>query len=336
MKRLLPLLLFLAACTTPDNDRATNYGRLLFDTRVNIEPVDRLERTRLLQLERHRFKLAITPLRARLKATQDERAAYFSQIEAEFPECSRQRHCVPTFSKGKVRAFERYNELVTSLRKYDYLILDLEARIEDVERNHDVNERRIYNRYLVHEMLAVAEFKPLFQRLMVHSLEAFPAQEVISRRLLDYADRDIYANQIGDYAFRMMGKPVDEAAILLALDVEPIRTDARAAEERRFLATFLVNTHQRDPQFYEKPFLREWSRLFSEPGRRALRESAFCGLYSIAGSTLAAKMQPSKIGACRLARQRMQALSAEKFYDRFPGEEWLAPISFVQIIREEE
>lgn len=338
MTRLLvPLsLLLLAACTTPDNDRSTNFGRLVFDTRVNVEPVDRNERTRLLQLERHRYKLAIEPLRARFAVTQAERAAYFASIEKEFPECAKQRHCSGALSKGPVNRFERYNELVTSLRRYDYLLFDLETHIDDVERNHDVSERRIYNRYLVYEMLAVKEFRPLFQRLMVHSLESFPARDVISRRLLEFTDRDLYANQIGDFDFRMLGRPVDEGAVLLTLDVEPVRTAAPANQERRFLATFLINTHQRDPQFYEKPFLREWTRLFSEPGRKGLREEAFCGLYSVAGSTLVAKMQPSKFGMCKAVRARAQSLDSQKFYDRFSGEAWLTPISFVQIVRNEE
>lgn len=338
MTRLLPLLLLLvlAACTTAENDRSTNFGRAVFDTTVNIQPVDRNERTRLLQLERHRYKNAIVPLRLRLKAAQEERAAHYAKIEQAFPECSRQRHCIGTISRGQVARFELYNDLVNSLRRYDFVILGLETSIDDVERDHDVNERRIYNRYLVHEMLGVAEFKPLFQQVLVHSLEAFPAQEVISKRLLQYTDRDLYANQIGDYAFRMMGHPVDEGAILLVLDVVPVRTEAAADQERRFFASFLINTWQRDPQFYEKPFLSRWTRLFSEPSRKSLRNDAFCGLYSIAGPTLAAKMQASKLGACRQQRLRMQGKDSEKFYDRFPGEEWLVPIAFMQVVREEE
>jgi hypothetical protein len=335
MRIVLVLALLLAACTTTDNDRSTNFGRLVFDTRVNVEPVDRLERTRLLQLENHRYKLAITPLRARLKATREERAKFYAQIEQEFPECSRQRHCLATISKGQVHRFERYNELTNALRRYDFLIFDLETKIDDVEHDHDVNERRIYNRYLVHEMLAVKEFEPLFQRVMVHSLEAFPNREAISRRLLDFVDRDVYANQIGDYDFRMMGQPVNEGALVLVLDVLPVRTEARADQER-FLAAFLVNTHQRDPQFYEQPFLREWTRMFSELSRTTLKREAFCGLYSIAGPTLTVKMQPSKYGACKETRERVQSLRSERFYDRFPGYEWLRPISFVQIARGEE
>jgi len=322
------LLLLLAGCTTVENDPTTNYEQPLLRTQIDFQPPDSGERIRLIARETKIFEKKEAELADKQGGLDARREILFDEVSQFFPECKRQRHCLAAVAKGDTKKFERYQEIIKSLNELDRQVVEVDAEIALWKRRYELRVRALYNRYLVHELLQAAAWNPYIRNITAHSLEAFPDRRAIVNRLLQLADPNFVPEVVGDLQFRMMNRPVDEAAVLATFDVT-LKNQERGKPSRYFV-TFLVNTYQQDPQFYGKEFLREWSRLLSEPGQPELKGQVFCGVYSLAGPTLAPKISIAKAKNCAEPRLRHQAARDDRFDDRFDPSNWLVPLTYTR------
>ena len=321
----------LVGCTNFETDRTTNYSKQIYDTRIDAEALGRKERTDAVLWENYYYKRNSEALKKELEPLLVQRKPIVDQLLAKYPECRKQKYCASELTHTSVKRMEDYNRESQKLRRLDFQIVDIENKLADLKEVHGVNIRRLYNRFLVGELSRIREHQPRIKNLYLHSLQMFNSRGAVSRKLLTYADQNIVAAQMGDLDFRMLGKAVDEGAILLTLDVHLNEQLMLPTDPPRYLITLLVNTHQLDELEYDTDFLKEWSKQLAIPGMEQLRKAVYCGLYTIAGSTLASKMQLGKLAYCRWQRAEMQNLHADQFLDRFPPERWLLPISFVQV-----
>lgn len=307
------------ACTTVENDPTTNSAVALYQTRVDFMPPSREERISQIAHEDRVFAEKQASLQAKMDTLHKERDALFESLAAQFPECRSQKHCLSFLTKGDTKRFEDFREARTVLGKVDAELGEAEATLEIWRRRRDLRVRSIYNRYLVKEVLGAAKVNPRIAEILVHSAEAFPDRESISRRLVSLAGPDVVPMLVGDLDFRMMNKPVDEAAVLLTLDV-------RLTSGVRYLSTLLVNTHQLDPQFYERGFQQAWAKKFAEV--EVLRQETYCGIYSIASPLLLAKLGHAKAKPCQDMRETIQALDAARFAEANRPGNWMMPVSY--------
>ncbi|MGZ3695625.1 MAG: hypothetical protein ACXWQO_16055, partial [Bdellovibrionota bacterium] len=181
---------------------------------------------------------------------------------------------------------------------------------------------------LVNEILQLPKVDNRLLKVTVHSLEAFDSRRPLSQRLLTLADYDAVPANWGDLNFHMLGKPVDEAAVLAAFDVLILSPDQGKQKYERYLINFLVNVQKPDELGYEFGFLKYWAGLFAETEQKTLRQKAVCSLYSIAGETLAAKLASDKANLCALERNRHQV---PQVAEHIMPEEWLIPISYARL-----
>ena len=188
--------------------------------------------------------------------------------------------------------------------------------------------RAILNRFLVYEVLQLPKFEPRFQGILAHSLESFETRRQVSVNLLRYAPSPLDPRFLGDYDFRMLGKPVDEGAVIASFDVYLATPRNDFQQPTRYVVSMLINTHQMDLRFYDRDFLRAWAELLIEPYQKRLKEEAYCGIYAVAGDTLAPRMDISRPKICAELRSSMRNLDAARFPDRFPPDRWLLPISY--------
>lgn len=321
------LTLFTYSCTTPESDFTTNFQRPIYETRVNTEPLSREERIRFTQIENERFRNLVNPVREFMNKLLAERSAFVTEIERDFPKCKNQRYCQSQVSVGSVQDFERYNALVSKVHRYDYQIVDLESKIKELERTHDIRLRNYYNRYLVREILRLFRSDGPFHNVMVHSLETYPSRVALSRSLLRLV-QDLPGVQSTDYDFTQYGKEIDEAAVVLTLDVW--RAPLASQPSTRFLTTLLINAQSLDDQFYEKPFLDEWTKIFLEPNFENLKKSVFCHIYGIASPSLAVKMFRWKRTFCAEKRAELRT-AHDKFDYNFMPSAWVLPLTFAQV-----
>jgi hypothetical protein len=331
-KHCSSLLLFLvagfsSACTTIENDPTTASPRPLFSTRVDFEPPNQEKRDQFLEVDRRITQAKLAEIQTRIDGLDAERARLFAEIRQDFPECENQGHCISDLAKGSIKRFERYREIHKLIGGVDLQLAEVQNEFDRWKRRGELRERAIYNRYLVAEMLKTKGFHPNIENILVHSLEAFPNRESLSRRLIQLIDPWLVPAIVGDLNFQMMGKPIDEAAVIATFDVLLFRRDNLPAE--RFLITFLVNSYQLDPQFYEKEFLKLWSKRLAEPGQKRLSEEVFCGLFSIASETLLPRLDAAKGKTCRAERMAQRDLQATKYLERIKTESWLLPIHYV-------
>jgi hypothetical protein len=324
----------LSACTTVETDRTTLDIPIAIRTQVTFEPLDREKAARYLETERHAFKANTEPMLKEKTALEAGRKERFDEISREFPECGRQRHCTSHLSRGDVKRFERFNDLSKEILEYDRRIVVLEAAIRDWERRLELRSRAILNRFLVHEVLQMPEFEKRFQGVMVYSLESFDTRKQLSYHLLRYGgDANLVPAVLGDFNFRMLGRPIDEAAVIATFEVYlmPLFNEPRAPT--RYVVTMLVNTFQLDLRNYDKDFMREWATKMSEPFQEALRQEVYCGMYSIASETILPRLAANKQKRCQDARMKMQALFADKFLDRFTPATWMLPLAYYPMAR---
>lgn len=325
---LPPLLL---ACTTVENDASTNYNIPLLKTQIDFQPPDSGERMRLISRETKIFEKKETELKERLAGLDAQREILFTEIADYFPECKRQRHCMAAVAKGDVKRFERYNEISKTLVELDRQVVNVDADLSLWRRRYELRVRSLYNRYLAFELLQTPKWNSKVREVLVHSLEAYPDRRALTYRLIKIGDQDLVPTMVGDLEFRMMSKPIDEAAILASFDVRLHPDREKGGPPERYLVTYLINSHQLDPQFYEKTFLKEWSRRLSDSGQSQLKKETFCGIYSIASPMLAPKLSGVKSAFCTQQRVKRQAAKADSFDDRFDPENWLVPITYTRI-----
>jgi hypothetical protein len=329
---LFPLLL---GCASIDNDRTTLALPIAARTQVNFSPLDREQAKRFIELERHTHKKNTDPMREELAAIQAGRKQRFEEIAREFPECGRQRHCQSKISRGSVQRFERYNELAKEILEYDRRAVELDAAIQEWGRRLDLRIRAILNRFLVHQALQIPEHEHRFQSILVYSLESFDTRRRLSQRLLRFSGNESLVPAVyGDLDFRMLGRPVDEAAVLATFEVYLMPHHSEPLAPTRYVVSMLVNTHQIELQHYDKDFMREWAGKLAEPSQESLRLDVFCGMYSIASDTLLPRLDYNKqIKRCADRRVRMQAQDAGRFGDRFPALHWMLPLAYYPMNR---
>lgn len=312
-----------SACTTVDTDPTTNAATALYRTRVDFMPPTRAERISQIAVENRVLAQKEAEIEAKIERLTKEREAVYADLAAKFPECRSEKHCLSFLTKGSTKRFEEFREARAVLGKVDSELADAHATRDLWRRRRELRVRAIYNRYLVREVLDTVKWDPRLREVMVHSAEAFPDRASLSRRLISLAGPEVVPTLVGDLDFRMMAKPVDEAAVLLTLDV---RLGEGASREQRYLVTILANTHQLDPQFYEKGFQQAWAKKLANPD--LLRQETYCGIYSIASATLLDKLGYAKAKPCQEARAKVQALDAGRFHEANQAENWMLPISF--------
>ncbi len=317
----------LVACTTIENDPTTASPRPLFSTRVDFEPPTQEKRDQYLEVDRRNTQARLAEAQAKIDGLDAERARLLAEIRQDFPECENQAHCISDLAKGSVKRFERYREINKLIGGIDLKLAEAQIDYDRWKRRGELRERAIYNRYLVTEMLKTKGFHPNIENIIVHSLEAFPNRESLSRRLIQLIDPFLAPAILGDLDFQMMGKPIDEAAVIATFDVQLFRQDRIPAE--RFLITFLINSYQLDPQFYEKEFLKIWSKRLAERGQKSLSEEVFCGLFSIASDTLVPRLDSAKAKTCRAERQAQRGQGTDTYLERMKTDLWLLPIHYV-------
>jgi hypothetical protein len=322
------LLLGGAACTSIENDPSTHDVTSAFTTQIDFQPPSREERIRRIGVEERIYQDKTKPLLAQKDQLEAERLALYKEVESEFPECGRQKHCNSKMVRGDVKKFERYNQISVGLREIDRKIIDVEADLAQWKYRHDLRVRALYNRYLVHEFLKLPKQTRDIPEVTVHSLEKFNDRKSLSYRLLRYStDKDFYPSQVGDLDFRMLGKAVDEAAVIATFYITARESLDPSRKLARYLVTFLINTHQLDSQFYERDFFAEWATLLTEDQQKKLREKVLCTPYSIASNTLAPKMSPGKVKPCAEARAIMQA-KRDIYTDRMDPTNWMVPVTY--------
>lgn len=327
---LLTILSFsFVACTSVESDRTTNFSQQVFNTRVDATTLNRKELNEALLIQNYFYKKKSDPLTKELEQLQLQRKPLFDQLMARYPECKRQKYCASGLTQISVKRIEEYHRESKRLKYIDFQIVDKETQLADLKEQHEIGVRRLYNRFLAGELSKVKEFQPRIKNVYLHALQLFNNRGSISRKLLTYTDQEIVMPQVSDLNFRMLGKPVDEAAILLTLDVYLEETLLKPTDPSRYLVTLLVNTHQIDAMEYETGYLKEWAKQLASPGLEQLKQNVFCGLYTIASPSMASKMQLSKLAYCRWQRDEMQQLNADQFTHRFPPERWIMPIAFV-------
>ncbi len=327
----------LAACSTTnvDLDRTTLNVPMAVRTKVTFEPLSRDKAARYLEAERHTFKVNTDPLRERAEGLKAGRKERYSEVEREFPECSKQRHCTSQLSRGAVERFERYNDLSKEILEYDRRIVEIEAAIKEWERRLELRSRAIINRFIVHETLQIAKTENRFQSILVWSLESFDNRRQLSYHLFRYTGADMVPLVLGDLDFRMLGLPVDEAAVLATFDVYLMPLYNEPLSPTRYVVTMLVNTHQTDLRYFDKDFMNEWGKKLSEPFQEALREEVFCGLYTISSETLVSRLDQNRARRikCGDKRNLFQAKQAGKFSDRFDPGHWMLPLAYYPMAR---
>jgi hypothetical protein len=318
----------LSSCASVDTDRTTLALPVAIHTEVTFEPLDRNQAEAYLAAERHTYKQYTDPMIERRDGLARGREERYADIEREFPECGRQRHCLSHLSLGNVKRFERFNDLVKEINRYDKELIEIDVALRDWKARLELRSRAILNRFLVHEVLQLPRYEPRLQGVLVHSLESFETRRQTALNLMRFAGSDLEPRFLGDYDFRMLGRPVDEGAVIATFDVYLATPPGDFQQPTRYVVSFLVNTYQMDLRFYDKDFLRAWAGKFVEPYQNALREEAFCGVYSLAGDTLAPRFEATRPKRCAESRSLMRSLDAAKFADRFPPDRWLLPIAY--------
>jgi hypothetical protein len=326
--RLLVPFVMLASCSSALVDRTEQSLPKAVHTRVMFEPLDRNQAQAYLLSEKQSFKTHTDPMTERREALARGRDERFAEIRREFPECERQRHCLQHISTGDVKKFERYNDLTKELNRYDSEIIEIDTALRDWQSRLDLRSRAILNRFIVHEVLQMPTVEPHLQGLLVYSLETFETRRQVSLDLMRYGPDDLEPELLGDYDFRMLGRPVDEAAVLATFDVYLTTPRNNFDQPTRYVITMLVNTHQMDLRFYDKDFLRSWAAKFVEAYQPELKKEAFCGMYAIAGQTLASRMGHLLAHRCADVRTEMRNSDASKFPDRFPPDRWMLPLGY--------
>jgi hypothetical protein len=320
----LAFLLLISGCaSTPENAGA--HSRFIH-TKVDFMPIERAERDRMLQLEKKVLETKVAGLQQELITVRKDRLERYELIKHDFAKCENQKNCISGLAHADVKQFERYNDLNKSLHEFDLRIITIEAEIKDWQNRFALRSRAINNRYLVGDFLKIPAEHPEVTQVSVHSLEAFDTRKAISYRLLQFSDVDVTAYTWGDLDFKMLKRPIDEAAVIAAFDVR-----VGTGLDSHFVISFLVNSYQEDPLQYDKGFYRTWAKTLTEPKQESLIQRVLCSIYSIASPTLAPKLATVKARNCAEERTRMQALSTENFNDRFAPEDWLLPIGFYRV-----
>ncbi len=288
-------LMALSACSTVESDPHTNVSVL--QTRVDFQPMSRVELAQHVQNEEEFLAEKAAPLKQRLAEQARRRQAYYEKISKEFPECQRQKHCLSSTAFGDIKRFERFRFATSKLTEMDSEMVELEAELELWRRRAELRKRASYNRYLVYELLQVSY--PHVKEILVYSLEAFQSRRAISLRLLQMADPKILP-VYGDLNFKLLGRPVDEAAVVAIFQVQT------GLMKEPFLLTVLVAAPGMDMPFNREAFIKEWGMALEEQGQKALRKDIFCAFYAIGGETLVPKLGSGKFSACREKRELLR------------------------------
>jgi hypothetical protein len=320
--------LALAGCASTETSRTSLALPKAIHTRITFEPLDREQAQRYLQSEKQSYKVHTDPMVQRREALARGREERFLEVRREFPECDRQRHCLQHISQGEVKKFERYSDLMKEINRYDSEIIEIDTALRDWQSRLDLRTRAILNRFVVHEVLQLPTIEPHLQGLLVYSLESFETRRQVSLNLMRYGPDNLKPEILGDYDFRMLGRPVDEAAVIATFEVYLTTPRNDFEQPTRYVITMLINTHQLDLRFYDKDFLRAWATKFVEPYQTDLKQEAYCGMYSIAGNTLAPRIGGLQPRRCAEARTEMRNTDATRFLDRFTPDRWMLPLAY--------
>lgn len=335
MRKRIPfaaVVLLAVGCTTPDIDRTTRAYPRAWNTRITFEPLDREQAQRYLLAEKQSFKVHTAPMVEQRDALMRGREERFTEIRREFPECDRQKHCIAHVSRGDVKKFERYNDLTKEINRYDEQIIEIDTAMRDWESRLDMRSRAIINRFIVHEVLQLPTVEPRLQGVLAYSLESFETRRQLATSLLRYSfDENLEPRMLGDYDYRMLGRPIDEGAVIATFEVLLSTPREDFDQPTRYIVSMLMNTHQLDLRYYDKDFLRPWAREFAEPYQPTLKLAAFCGLYSIAGQSLAARIGGLHPRKCADLRAELRDSNASQFPDRFAPDRWMVPLAYLQM-----
>ncbi len=330
-KSALLCFVWLAACSSSaiEQGQANNSLTLAYNTKVNAEPISQSERIRLLDLEAYRHRTAFEPLEKKRIALQAEHDRQFAIIEKEFPACHHQNYCDSDLFHGSFEKVTRYNELVSILRRSDFALFEVEKQIKEENYRHDLVSRNIYNRYLVHEILEIPQKYPFFNRFMVQSFEVFAHKKEFTNRILQFAGK-VQPKIRSDLIFSTFGQEIDDGSVLLTLDIIPF-FPGHDITPPHYLLTVLINTHQLDPQLYEKNFLKDWASSLWTADRSELKKEAYCGFYAIAADSIMNQFSIAQKNACSDLRDLLHGNSRVPFAEHMSTHEWLLPLAYLEL-----
>ncbi len=305
-------------------------------TRVTFAPLTREQAKRYLEAERHTFKVNTDPMLNRKTGLVAGRETRWREISKEFPDCDRQMHCLSQISRGSVQQFERFNELAKEIYAYDKEIAEIDIAVEDWQSRLDLRSRAILNRFVVHEVLQLPTVERRFQGVLVYSLESFETKRQLATRLFQSTGQNLEPRVIGDFDFRMLGRPLDEAAVIASFEVYLMPPLNDFSQPTRYVVTMLVNAQQLDLRYYDKDFLRPWAAKLSEAFQASLKEEAPCGVYAIASETFAPRISLMRPKKCVQLRNELRGNGdPDQFKNRFAQDRWIVPLAYFATKREE-
>ncbi len=302
---------------------------LAFHTRVDFQPLSHEERDHYLRVEKAIHQERLVVLERDAATWRERRQKRYDEIKGEFPECGRQRHCQSNLSRGSVERFERYNELLRSLQAIEVDLVEAEGKLIDWNYRYQLRARAIHNRFLAKLLTRAPEQQRGLRSVMVHSLESFSTRREISERLLRLNSEDMAATQVGDLDFRVHNKPVDEAAVIATYEIRVVPNAEFPEAPNRYLLTVLIHSQESEAFTYDIGLLQAWGRPLVEPEQKQLKQSVFCGLYSIASSSLIWKFSASKMKHCPAFRTQMQRTVGVG--EQLDPSTWILPLSFVAL-----
>jgi len=326
--RFVLLATLLVSCTNINLDKSTNYFPASIRTQIDFQPPHREERLRRIGQEQALFNRDTAPFRQEIERLTEERTNLFREVEKEFPQCRKQKHCLSQMVRQDVKRFERYNEVTVGLRNYDRQLIEQEAKLALLEYRKNMRVRALYNRYLVYEFLQLQKQSRQILNMRAHSLEAFQDRKSLSYRILRLLkDETYFPAVVGELDFQTWGKPIDEASVLATFDIVVRDSQDPSDLPSRYLVTFLINSHQLDTQAYESHFHKAWVKLITEKEQKTLRGQVLCGGYSIASPFLAARLDPRTSRPCTERRALMQTKSFFN-YEKSNPEHWMIPVAY--------
>lgn len=322
------LAIALVSCTNIDLDKSTNYFPAAIRTQIDFQPPHREERLRRIGQEQAIFERDAAPIRQEIAKLTEERGVLFQEVEKEFPQCRKQKHCLSQMVRQDIKKFERFNEISVGLREFDRQLIEQEAQLSLLEYRKNLRARALYNRYLVHEFLQLPKQSRQILNLRAHSLETFQDRKSLSYRILRLIREEGYIPAVvGELDFQIWGKPIDEASVLATFDVTVRDSQDPKDLPAKYLVTFLINSHQLDAQAYESNFYKTWLKLLAEEGQETLRGQVICGGYSIASPFLAARLDPRTSRPCAERRSLLQTKSFFN-YEKGRPENWMIPVAY--------
>ena len=271
------------------------------------------------------------------------RVAILTAQREEASECFASGICEFQQIPGGLALAYTYRDLVREFACVDCQLAALAQKMAELQGDHDKKLRAIYNKYLAGLVMEIPNVYKSYQNFLVHSFEEFPTKRAIGERIFSF-NGDTNPLYRSDYEFSFLGKPVDEAGLILTIDYTPFYTSSKGKVlGKRLLVSLLIHTHQvgtkrvtedryyRDPILYEKEFLRAWQNRLWSLGQVELRKKAFCSHFAMGAEPLRKRLNMGKITNCQNERAQYQIRRAEELMDRFPPEDWIIPLAVTEL-----